>query len=502
MRLQNRYPLSTWFAPRQFERADRYVHRCCVRSGAQESRSRITFLIEEALRLVKLPGEDQGRIYYFREISVATLSTGTSRQAWIDGFRVVLLDTANRAIHGADHRAGSSDAVFFSNHQEALELLLNRMLRRGSVAQWFWPLVSGAPGEASRSERVLAVIERLRELPASWLAAAGSVINAIGRDEPTALLAMLPVAIVNSWLRELGQQNSASAHSRAIQLPSATADSLRRAMHTLGRHDPRLVWLASLAVVQASPSALSNGMVVATAQATLHRLPAECAASIGDHQNYASVCSYAARPGADQDPVAALAFQHSTPELFPGVPTRAAGLYFLLNVLKLQGIAEALHLNPAAAERGLVVRVMKRLATVAGIEANDPILGWINLSLSQTENSSTRSADASIATGPSLFPSNLRPSSRALVDTEYLSRVWSIAVRRWCWRTGKLAIREVVSRNGFVSLNRTDLDVTLSLDEADVRIRRLGLDIDPGWLPWFGMVVRFHYVWAENPHVH
>ncbi len=65
-----------------------------------------------------------------------------------------------------------------------------------------------------------------------------------------------------------------------------------------------------------------------------------------------------------------------------------------------------------------------------------------------------------------------------------------------------LTAREVVTRNGFVLLNRTDLDVTLSLDAADVRIRRLGLDIDPGWLPWFGKVVRFHYAWDEKAHVH
>jgi hypothetical protein len=42
-------------------------------------------------------------------------------------------------------------------------------------------------------------------------------------------------------------------------------------------------------------------------------------------------------------------------------------------------------------------------------------------------------------------------------------------------------------------LTRTDLDVSLSIDSADIRIRRAGLDLDPGWLPWFGRVVRFHY---------
>jgi hypothetical protein len=36
-------------------------------------------------------------------------------------------------------------------------------------------------------------------------------------------------------------------------------------------------------------------------------------------------------------------------------------------------------------------------------------------------------------------------------------------------------------------------DVELSLDEVDVDVRRAGLDLDPGYLPWLGVAVRFHY---------
>jgi hypothetical protein len=50
------------------------------------------------------------------------------------------------------------------------------------------------------------------------------------------------------------------------------------------------------------------------------------------------------------------------------------------------------------------------------------------------------------------------------------------------------------------TVNRTDLDVSLALDDADVRIRRIGLDLDPGWLPWFGRVVRFHYDYRRGIH--
>jgi len=38
------------------------------------------------------------------------------------------------------------------------------------------------------------------------------------------------------------------------------------------------------------------------------------------------------------------------------------------------------------------------------------------------------------------------------------------------------------------------LDVYLQLSEVTTEIRRAGLDLDPGYLPWLGTVVRFHYV--------
>ena len=39
----------------------------------------------------------------------------------------------------------------------------------------------------------------------------------------------------------------------------------------------------------------------------------------------------------------------------------------------------------------------------------------------------------------------------------------------------------------------TQLDLCFNLKQIDIRIRRAGLDINPGWLPWFGRIVRFHY---------
>jgi hypothetical protein len=35
--------------------------------------------------------------------------------------------------------------------------------------------------------------------------------------------------------------------------------------------------------------------------------------------------------------------------------------------------------------------------------------------------------------------------------------------------------------------------VRLSLDDVSTDVRRAALDLDPGWIPWLGVVVRFAY---------
>jgi hypothetical protein len=45
---------------------------------------------------------------------------------------------------------------------------------------------------------------------------------------------------------------------------------------------------------------------------------------------------------------------------------------------------------------------------------------------------------------------------------------------------------EIVAEPGWI-------EVQLQLDDVDLEIRRAGLDLDPGWVPWLGVVVRFSY---------
>jgi hypothetical protein len=44
-----------------------------------------------------------------------------------------------------------------------------------------------------------------------------------------------------------------------------------------------------------------------------------------------------------------------------------------------------------------------------------------------------------------------------------------------------------------LSLTPTHADMFFELSGVSLPVRRAGLDLDPGWLPWFGRVITFHY---------
>ena len=87
-----------------------------------------------------------------------------------------------------------------------------------------------------------------------------------------------------------------------------------------------------------------------------------------------------------------------------------------------------------------------------------------------------------------------RPVLRGATAMNILLGSWLTAMRRWCRRYAGIGLHRLVSRRGRVATTRMHLDVYFDLRQIDIGVRRAGLDIDPGWLPWFGRVVAYHYV--------
>jgi hypothetical protein len=149
-----------------------------------------------------------------------------------------------------------------------------------------------------------------------------------------------------------------------------------------------------------------------------------------------------------------------------GAPTAAGGLLFLLPVLERVGFAKWAeeHGTGEPQPEVLAAEIFHQLLTRLGVSEDDP-------------------------TWELALPTIGAPGrARATLD-----ELWLTTCRRFLRRRARIGLASLVLRPARVALTATHVDVFFRLTTADVRIRRAGLDIDPGWVPWFGRVVAFHY---------
>jgi hypothetical protein len=151
-------------------------------------------------------------------------------------------------------------------------------------------------------------------------------------------------------------------------------------------------------------------------------------------------------------------------------PTVLGGLFFLVPVLERIGMAKLLEENPSLLELDAAERLLALIAERVGAPETDPsrvILG--TLPVLKNEQA-------------------IEPVLRDLLTK----------VRRWCRRQARIGLYTLVRRPARISATRTHVDVVLDIQQADLRVRRAGLDVNPGWVPWLGRVVRFHYLYGES----
>ena len=146
-------------------------------------------------------------------------------------------------------------------------------------------------------------------------------------------------------------------------------------------------------------------------------------------------------------------------------PTACGGLLFLLPVLAHAGLVQR---DSPEADRAAALRVLR--AALRRLR--------------------TAPDDAAWALVDELAP--LPPSTARAAEERALGEL--AAVRRWLHRHARLGLATLVRRPARIALTATHIDVRFPLSGADVRVRRLGLDRDPGWLSWFGRVIAFQFV--------
>lgn len=158
-------------------------------------------------------------------------------------------------------------------------------------------------------------------------------------------------------------------------------------------------------------------------------------------------------------------------EPLTSLPTQAGGLLFLLPILDRLGLPQLLQRDPQWADIRLPQRILLACVTALHVPCDDPIY------------------DALAGTPQS--PQDLTELSAPIITV--MIAAWQIAIRRYVLRRPRLTLRALVCRPALLHATPTHIDVQFSLAQADLRIRRDGLDLDPGWVPWLFRVVHFHY---------
>lgn len=539
----------------QSGRLDRHVRKSYLRVGPETSRHRVSFSLEEALRLCNLPGEEEGRIYCFRRVSIGGMEADANRRVWIHAMGRVMDEMAALALHGSHPFAGASNAIYFNSREEALEALLRTALQEleagtANTPKWYSCSLLGLPAGTCHEKQVHVIAE---ELQRSVNPAAGAAIffAALEERSPIHLLSAIQEEEFRAWVRN-PDSVAAASDAQFVALPERLRAPLQRAGMECGWAAPGTVWLAVQAVLCVSPASLHSASLVSRARSLLRQLQAEqrtAENAVVPARRHSAVVRFdeeteseaenwvlprtsrrdsgdASGDGLARNGIADTASEIAADEeagahaksvdgdedlhvararMLPakdagaappllGESTSAGGLFFLTHVLRHLGIAALIDRYPVLAEADFSGHILRCVADKAAVPEDDPIRICLPPSNAKLQLPEELLRDAEFAR--SCVPAGFHWPAASLASSDALLRIWTLAVRRWCWRTAHLTLAQIVCRRGNVWLTRTDLDVTFPLALADIRIRRIGLDIDPGWAPWlglFGKVVRFHY---------
>lgn len=165
----------------------------------------------------------------------------------------------------------------------------------------------------------------------------------------------------------------------------------------------------------------------------------------------------------------------------PGLLTEWAGLLFLLNLAPQAGLPHAVLAEPDLGGRSLPWLLQAVAVTLVPVPGDDPALAAF-AGLDPAAPSPWR-------TGPDATAAESAAVRR-------IAGRWAQAAATALGRPGDegaATVQALAARHGAVVFAPGWIEVVFALNDVDVDVRVAGLDLDPGWIPWLGCVLRYRY---------
>lgn len=527
----------------------RWVQHATLRTGAEDEPTALRLALEDALATADFG--DCGRLVLVRRLQLHHLPRHADPVLVVRALEAAWRTLAAHALPHHHPQAAQAQAVFFASRFEARLAWLHQVAQDRPTEAWFWrvalpELASGLPPRAQMHDVVTLLLQEAPE-PArqALLGWRDQELISLAQSMPPATLDAWQTLLVAEPAGKLLPDTGQAPHIHAA--PHAAAALLATALR-LGQVAPvspsAAAWLAALwlapalgrqptsanvqqvLAIQVSPStewvgqsgaihgtrcygAAARPAVPRTERAapTTGAAAAALAASNGapdvsssdtpargttppsttpptDHvpeQRESVLPTQPPHPlAARARPTRPTRITAAMPWLADAQPSAHAGLLLLLNLLRVLRFDTWLRAQPVALQLPFVVALLTDALDHSGTPAHDPQRDWL-----------IRTPADNLTLQAGRFDGGRWSLPAAL-------RLWHLRLRRTLRQHAGLDLAEVVRRRGWVSATATHLDVLYPLDEVELRLRRLGLDSDPGWVPWFGRIVAFHFVSRER----
>lgn len=421
-------------------------------------------------------------------------------RAWASAFERAIAQAVAQARDGDE-----GNCVHYRHRREALADMVYRSALRDVARQWAWQRIGLVPRPGLPPEEALgcALREIEREPELAWpvlmrllqaepaTAAFTAALRALGG---TAVLRLLrtsprsaPYLSLRDEPREPGRVADAGTSAPPDPVwPTAAQDLIRWARSRAAwaqRHRETLA--ALLAAIAwsgcgATAPSLRRWLDRARAEIDLNRaaraalgpvpLPAPAAAAPADEAESAAACDApAANPAAPTAGAAGTAAVAMPPELTASGTERSThwgGALFWLT--RLGAAWSGLEPRPELA------LLLRETALALGVPADDAAL-------------------AAFCGGEVPLGEAASAATEAAATARDLVAGWEAWLRDAAPELPQPRIPGVCRREGRLAIDAGWIELHLPLRTVDTTVRRLGLDLDPGWLPWLGCVVRIVY---------
>ena len=445
----------------------RRVRRLHLRAATAEQARRGAILVEDALRTASFPSADRGRLLVIRRLALPNIDPRNPASAVALQLESAVQSLESGAVRYDSPEAGQATAVYFEDTTTALVELARRLSLRLPVSEWFWrsALPRWSP-LCPRSESWRWLLEESQSHPAAPAAIAAVALSCGSLDE---LFAATPDARAAIWLRSgFGGDTAPAAAAVPFQFSATAFAWIAHRLALDPEPDRRIQWLATMLALAQRPALAADPSLPARVQATLAWIasqparpasPATVPASIFPPASSRKPAGVPGSTDRDRQPEP----PHAEPRDNAPSVTNGAGLLFLIPLLRRLGLETRLAATPVLLEAAFPARLLLHVGHRFGLDARDPLV----LSLG------------------TLLPDTPAP--------EAAFTPWVAALRRACRDKCSMNLHAVIARSGHLHRTPAHLDLVFDPAQADLRLRRAGLDLDPGWVPWLGLVVRYQY---------